>query len=108
MTNAGPVGLAFDRAGNLFVSTGANPGSGTIFKFTPNGTESTFAMGLNNPRGLAFNRGGNLFVAEIIQTGPGDILRFTPSGIGTVFDSGIGTGGNGGPEYLAVQPPPQH
>jgi hypothetical protein len=67
-------------------------------------------MGLNNPRGLAFNRGGNLFVAEIIQTGPGDILRFTPSGIGTVFASGIGPGGNGGPEYLAVQlpttPPP--
>ena len=108
MTNAGPVGLAFDKAGNLFVSTEPNLGSHTILKFTPDGTESTFAMGLNFPRGLAFNQGGNLFVAEIIQTGPGDILRFTPSGIGTVFDSGIGTGGNGGPEYLAVQPPPQH
>jgi len=104
MTN-GPVGLAFDQAGNLFVSTEVNPGSDTIFKFTPDGTESTFAMGLNTPRGLAFNRGGILFVAEIIQTGPGDILRFTPSGIGTVFASGIGLGGNGGPEYLAVQLP---
>jgi hypothetical protein len=111
MTNAGPVGLAFDQAGNLFVSTGGNPGGDTILKFTPDGTESTFATGLNNPRGLAFNRGGILFVAEIIQTGPGDILRFTPSGVKTVFASGIGPGGNGGPEYLAVQlpktPPPQ-
>jgi len=109
LTDGSPVGLAFDRAGNLFVSRGqANPGSDTILKFTPNGTESTFATGLTDPRGLAFNRGGILFVAEIIQTGPGDILRFTPSGIGSVFDSGIGPGGNGGPEYLAVQPPPQH
>jgi hypothetical protein len=105
MTNAGPVGLAFDQAGNLFVSTEVNPGSDTIFKFTPDGTQSTFAMGLNTPRGLAFNRGGILFVAEIIQTGPGDILRFTPSGSGNVFASGIGPGGNGGPEYLAVQLP---
>jgi hypothetical protein len=54
---------------------------------------------------LAFNRGGILFVPEIIQTGPGDILRFTPSGIKAVFDSGIGPGGNGGPEFLAVQLP---
>ena len=108
LANGGPVGLAFDRAGNLFVSTEPNTGSHTILKFTPNGTQSTFATGLTFPRGLAFNRGGILFVAEIIQTGPGDILRFTPNGIGTVFDSGIGTGGNGGPEYLAVQQPPQH
>jgi hypothetical protein len=94
-----------DRAGNLFVSTEVNPGSDTIFKFTPDGTQSTFATGLNSPRGLAFNRGGILFVAEIIQTGPGDILKFSPSGIKAVFDSGIGLAGNGGPEYLAVQPP---
>jgi len=107
LTNAFPSGLAFDRAGNLFVSN-QNSGSSTILKFTPNGTQSTFATGLTAPRGLAFNRGGILFVAEIIQTGPGDILRFTPNGIKTVFDSGIGLGGNGGPEYLAVQPPPQH
>jgi hypothetical protein len=64
---------------------------------------STFATDLDNARGLAFDRAGNLFVAEIIQTGPGDILKFTPNGVGTVFASGIGPGGNGGPEYLAVQ-----
>jgi len=105
MTDAAPVGLACDSAGNLFVSTEGNPGSDTILKFTPDGTESTFATGLTYPRGLAFNRGGILFVAELIQTGPGDILRFTPSGIKAVFASGIGLEGNGGPQYLAVQPP---
>jgi len=96
----GPVGLAFDRFGNLFVSTAL-----AVLKFTPDGMGSTFATDLDNARGLAFDRAGNLFVAEIIQTGPGDILKFTPNGVGTVFASGIGPFGNGGPEYLAVQPP---
>jgi sugar lactone lactonase YvrE len=99
----GPVGLAFDRAGNLFVSTEGNPGSDTILKFTPDRMESTFATGLNQPRGLAFDRAGNLFVAEIIQTEPGDIIKITPDCTQTVFASGIGPFGNGGPEYLAFQ-----
>jgi DNA-binding beta-propeller fold protein YncE len=98
----GPAGLAFDRFGNLFVST-EGPEPDSILKFSPDGVGSPFATDLNAPRGLAFDRGGNLFVAEIIQTGPGDILKFTPNGVGTVFASGIGPGGNGGPEYLAVQ-----
>jgi sugar lactone lactonase YvrE len=94
----GPAGLAFDRFGNLFVSS-----SDIVLKFTPDGMGSTFATNLDFARGLAFDRAGNLFVAEIIQTGPGDILKFTPNGVGTVFASGIGPGGNGGPEYLAFQ-----
>ena len=95
----GPAGLAFDRFGNLFVSSGD-----IVLKFTPDGEGTPFATDLDNSRGLAFDRGGNLFVAEIIQDGPGDILKFTPNGVGTVFASGIGRPeGNGGPEYLAVQ-----
>jgi sugar lactone lactonase YvrE len=95
----GPAGLAFDRFGNLFVSSGD-----IVLKFTPDGDGTPFATDLDNARGLAFDRAGNLFVAEIIQTGPGDILKFTPNGVGTVFASGIGRPeGNGGPEYLAVQ-----
>jgi hypothetical protein len=43
--------LAFNSAGNLFVSNG---GSGNIYEYTPNGTRSTFASGLNNSVGLAF------------------------------------------------------
>ncbi len=98
--------LAFDRFGNLFVSAGNGvTGQSSILRYAPNGTESTFATGLNAPRGLAFDNAGNLFVAEIIQTGPGDILKLTPSGKKSVFASGIGRqSGNGGPEFLAIQP----
>jgi sugar lactone lactonase YvrE len=84
----GPIGLTFDRFGNLFASTeAATPaGADTILKFTPNGVESTFATGLDWPRGLAFDRSGNLFVAERgAFAPPGDVLKFTPDGSGTVF-----------------------
>ncbi len=56
-----------------------------ILKYTPDGTENTFATDLNVPQGLPFYRSGNLFVAETIQTGPGDILKFTPGVIETVL-----------------------
>jgi hypothetical protein len=96
--------LAFDRLGNLFVSTesgGQEPD--TILKFTPTGVKSTFATGLNFPRGLAFDNAGNLFVAEIAVPPPGDILKFTPGGKKSVFASGFNQV-NRGPQYLAIQP----
>ena len=46
-----PSGLAFDRAGDLFV---ANYTSGIINKITPGGVQSTFASGLYGPTALAF------------------------------------------------------
>jgi len=103
----GPAGLAFDRFGNLFVSTEiqGNPGGGdTILVFAPDGTESTFASGLDEPRGLAFDSAGNLFVAEVPALTTGDILKFAPDGTFTVFASGLGRiEGNGGPEFLSFQ-----
>jgi DNA-binding beta-propeller fold protein YncE len=109
-----PAGLVFDRFGNLFVSTeiAGSPGGGdTILMFAPDGTESTFASGLDEPRGLVFDRAGQLFVAEVPATTTGDILKFAPNGTRTVFASGLGrTEGNGGAEFLtfmrkAVAPP---
>jgi DNA-binding beta-propeller fold protein YncE len=97
----GPVGLAFDGTGNLFVSTEGDPGNDTILEFTPSGMESTFATGLNNPRGLAFDSFGNLFVAESNPAPDGDILKFAPGGgAPTVFASGIDL-----PEFLTFGPP---
>ena len=76
-----PMGLAFDRSGNLFV---ADVESGSIFKLTPDGSQSTFASGLA-PLDLAFDPSGNLFVA-----GSGDtIFKFAPNGTKSTFASGL-------------------
>src|SRR5579871_6734556 len=78
LTQAGA--LAFDSAGNLFV-TGGN---GTITEITPGGIQSQFASGLSGPGALAFNAAGNLFVGE---TTSATILMITPLGAKSVFTS---------------------
>jgi sugar lactone lactonase YvrE len=76
-----PVGPAFDRFGNLFVTTEGNegsPGGDAILVFAPDGTESTFATDLSNPREIAFDPSGDLLVAELkLLPAPGDILKFS-------------------------------
>jgi uncharacterized protein YecT (DUF1311 family)/sugar lactone lactonase YvrE len=82
-------GLAFDSNGNLLV---ADSGTGTILKFTPEGTLSTFASGLTDPRSLAFDGKGNLFVAQgnwRPNSRNGTILKFTPQGTRRTFASGL-------------------
>ena len=83
-----PAGLAFDKAGNLFV---ADAGSGAIYKFTPAGVRTTFASGLPlpDPVGLAFDSAGNLFVAAHVT-----IYKFTPTGARTTFAT-VQLGANG-------------
>src|SRR6266487_659653 len=102
-----PVGLAFDRLGNLFVTTEGNegaPGGDAILVFAPDGTEGTFATDLADPRGIAFDPWSDLLVAELKAAAPGDILKFSTNGSQTFFASGIGQPqGNGGPEFLAFR-----
>ena len=50
------------HAQNLYVS--ATGGPHAIFEYTPDGTQSTYATGLDNGRGLAFDSVGNLFAAH--------------------------------------------
>ena len=52
---------AFDAAGNLYV---ADPSRHSVFKYTPDGTKSSFATELNYPLGLSFDGEGNLFVSD--------------------------------------------
>jgi sugar lactone lactonase YvrE len=60
--------------------------SGTIFKFTPDGTKTTFASGLSGPGGLALDASGNLFEAD---ENSGTIFKFTPDGTKTTFATGL-------------------
>ncbi|HEX8489620.1 MAG TPA: hypothetical protein VF626_01260, partial [Chthoniobacterales bacterium] len=88
----------FDNAGNLFV---ADSGTGTIFKFTPDGTKSNFATGLGRPFGIAFDRSGNLVVADNEE---GATLRFSPDGTKTIiFQSEFNT-----PQFVGIEPAQHH
>ena len=75
--------LAFDGAGNLFVSQSYG---GNIIKITPSGTQSTFASGLNYPEGLTFDNSGNLYVSVSYS---GAILKIAPNGTQTTFATGL-------------------
>src|SRR5262249_39853061 len=82
----GPEVLAFDVAGNLYVTSFL----GHIYKFTPGGTRTTFASGLN-PGGLAFDSAGNLYVADSRN---GNIYKFRPNGVRSTFASGLNRPGS--------------
>ena len=71
------MSLAIDTAGNLFVG---DRGSSMIFKFTPDGTQSTFASQVLGLLGMAFDRSGNLFVSDDSSN---KIFKFTPDGTKT-------------------------
>src|SRR5205823_9571584 len=59
-----------------------NPGGDAILVFAPDGTESTFATDLSDPRGIAFDPSGDLLVAELKASAQGDILKFSTNEIG--------------------------
>lgn len=80
-----PCGIAFDSAGNLFV---ANSGAGNILKFTPAGSVSVFASGLNAPTSIAIYPGENVFSAKpmalanpVIQTNGIQLNLTEPAGL---------------------------
>ncbi len=79
-----PRGMAFDRAGNLYV---ANQWTNTIEKIDSNGTGTVFATGgnLNAPWDVTFDQAGNLYVANYSGL---NIEKFDSSGAGTIFASG--------------------
>src|SRR5438067_7725977 len=80
LNNPNLLGLAFDGAGNLFVSTGIS-----IVKIIPNGTQSTFASQLHGAWPMAFDMSGNLFVGVGPDFGSSSIVKFAPDGSSTTF-----------------------
>jgi DNA-binding beta-propeller fold protein YncE len=73
---SGPVGLAFDPTGNLYV---ANHSNNSIHRYSRSGDDlGVFATaGLNMPTGLAFNRLGQLVVCNY---GDGSLSFFSATG----------------------------
>ena len=55
------TGLAYDREGNLYVSSRSE---GNIYRVTPAGQRSTYAQGMGVATGLAFDHAGNLYVGD--------------------------------------------
>lgn len=89
-------GMAFDAAGNLYVTSYDD-----ILKFTPlpEREGSVFVSGFNSAAGLAFDPAGNLFVAD---AGTGSIFKVTPDGTKTTFATGLNQ-----PIFLAFEPVPE-
>ena len=65
------TGLAFDRNGNLYLSSRME---GSIYKVTPNGQRTAYAQGMGVATGIAFDRDSNLYVGD--RTGT--IFKISP------------------------------
>lgn len=74
---AGPLGLAIDQSGNIFVG---EQGSGKIRKITPAGVVSTWAKMQQDPDYIAIDKAGNIYATDI-----GDIYKINTQGAVTIF-----------------------
>jgi sugar lactone lactonase YvrE len=76
-----PLGLAFDKAGKLFVTE-----TDKIYSFVPNATTpptaALFASGVPGTNGVAFDEDGNLWTSDG-TTGQGRVWMIIPSGVVT-------------------------
>ena len=87
-----PAGIAFDDAGNMYVT---NYGNNTISKKDLSNTVSTFATGFNKPMGIVFTGPAGLKSFKILNNGNGTIYTADGTGVVAPYVSGIDA-----PKYL--------
>ncbi len=80
-----PVGMAFDKSGNLYV---AEWGAGRVSRIEPDGKRTTFAGDLSGPSGLAIDAEGNIYVASYSRD---EIHRFISDGRRETWLTGLAT-----------------
>jgi hypothetical protein len=80
-----PYSLAIDPSGNLFVS---DWDTGSIYKITPKGEQSTFATTEIAAKILACDQAGNLFAGVPLKH---SIFKYEPGGVRSDFATGITT-----------------
>jgi sugar lactone lactonase YvrE len=81
--------LAFNPAGDLFVSGPTTSSYDRIYRIDHAGHVSVFYRGLGRPQGMAFDRAGNLLVAASLG-GRRGVVRITPEGEASLVLSGMG------------------
>ncbi len=74
---------ALAAAGDLFVT---DLETNSVVVYSPDGSERTFATGLDSPQGIVFDSLGNLYVAD---NGSGNVYKYTADGSRAVFASGL-------------------
>jgi sugar lactone lactonase YvrE len=95
-----PRGVAFDLAGNLYVSNFATgTGDGTVLQYPAGGGGPvTMASGLSGPTGLAFDEDGVLYAAVANEN---RVIQITAPGTFTTYAS---LGANSNPQGIAFAP----
>ena len=91
----GPYGIAVDPRGNAYVG---QIQTGSVYKITPQGTETTYFSDPAGPDALAMDPSGNLFVGF---AGDGNVLEIAPNGTQSTITTPFGFNPFGG---LAVDP----
>ena len=89
------LGVAFDRAGDLFA---CDSRFGAVFRISPGGTVHVFAdrvgtRRLQMPNFLVFDQAGQLYVSDSGTATAGEptgaVFRFSPDGAGEIFLDGL-------------------
>jgi hypothetical protein len=81
--------LAFNAAGDLFVTGPTTSSFDRILRISPGGEVSSYFRGLGRPQGMAFDAASNLYVAAS-HAGRRGVVRITPHGKADLAISGSG------------------